>query len=140
MARSVLCLFYVIYPLSGTCSFYLMIKHLKKCVFSLAGVPSSKNFDITLMMCLLKNLKQVPPQSLKMNLVPPSSDKSEGADLVRLRLHRNTIGHIESNTIDAHIFKTMWADITQVFCSLYIKKYPFSFRKRRQLVLLVSFK
>ncbi|XP_076105704.1 uncharacterized protein LOC143074036 [Mytilus galloprovincialis] len=92
-------------------------------LFSTTGVPSSKNFDITLMMCLLKNLKQVPPQSLKMNLVPPSSDKSEGADLVRLRLHRNTIGHIESNTIDAHIFKTMWADITQAVLRLGGSKY-----------------
>ncbi|CAC5411171.1 unnamed protein product [Mytilus coruscus] len=43
-----------------------------------------------------------------MDLVPPFSDKSVGANLVRLRLHRNTIGHIKSNTIDTHTFTIMW--------------------------------
>lgn len=70
------------------------------------------------MMCLLTNLKQIQPQSLKMNVEPPSSDKSVGADLVRLRLRRNMIGHSESNTIKTHTFMTMWADITQVAFSI----------------------
>ncbi|CAG2249647.1 unnamed protein product [Mytilus edulis] len=92
-------------------------------LFPATGVPSSNNFDITLMMCVLKNLKQVPPQSLKMHVMPPSSDISEGADLVRLRLHRNTIGHIAGNTINTQIFTTMWTDLTQAVVRLGGSKY-----------------
>ncbi|XP_052073021.1 E3 ubiquitin-protein ligase DZIP3-like isoform X2 [Mytilus californianus] len=92
-------------------------------LFPSTGFPSSNNFDITLMVCLLQNLKQVQPHSLKTNVMPPSSDKSEGADLVRLRFHRNTIGHIERNTINTHIFTTMWADITQAVLRLGGSKY-----------------
>ncbi|XP_063447960.1 E3 ubiquitin-protein ligase DZIP3-like [Mytilus trossulus] len=96
----------------------ILSKPQMKVLYPISGSPSSKNFDITLMMCLLKNLKQIPPQSLNMTVEPPSSDKSVGADLVRLRLHRNTIGHLVGSTIKTHAFMTMWTDITQVAYSI----------------------
>lgn len=96
----------------------ILTKPQMDALYPLSGLPSSKKFDITLLMCLLKNLKQIPPHSLKMNSEPPSCDKSVGADLVRLRLYRNKIGHMESNKIETHTFITMWADITQAVLRL----------------------
>jgi hypothetical protein len=51
--------------------------------------PSSKDFDITLMICLLRNLM---PIDIMDNRLPSATDTSLRADLSRIKYYRNTSG------------------------------------------------
>ena len=57
---------------------------------------SSKNFDITLLVILLRNMCGLSPPATGWDAYPPEADKSCQVDIVRLRHFRNTIhGHAE---------------------------------------------
>jgi hypothetical protein len=59
-------------------------------ILDFSGEPSSKDFDITLMICLLRNLI---PHITIMDRLPSATDTSLGADLSRIKYYRNIIGN-----------------------------------------------
>ncbi|CAC5399401.1 unnamed protein product [Mytilus coruscus] len=77
-------------------------------LFPLIGKPSSENFDITLMICLISNLTDI---HIGMKL-PLPTQVSVGDDLSRIRHYRNTIAHTDSFINDAK-FNIYWVDISQ---------------------------
>jgi hypothetical protein len=80
----------------------------------LSGNPSSTTFDLTLMIALIRNLTRIRIS----DGVPLSSDVTVGADLSRLKYHRNQVAHNYSATLTDRQFQEWWNDITQVILEL----------------------
>ena len=73
--------------------------------------PLSKDFDITLMICLLRNLIPIDI----MDKLPSATDTSLGADLSRIKYYRNIIVHqCDDALIDDADFESYWNDVTPV--------------------------
>ena len=75
-----------------------------------SGEPSSKDFDITLMICLLRNL--IPFAII--DRLPPATDTSLRADLSRIKFYRNIIVHCDSALVADTDFESYWKDVTPV--------------------------
>lgn len=76
-----------------------------------SGEPSSKDFDITLMIFLLRNLI---PIDIMDNTQPSATDITLRADLSRIKFYRNFIVHCESALVDDTDFESYWKDIKPV--------------------------
>ncbi|XP_053391107.1 E3 ubiquitin-protein ligase DZIP3-like [Mercenaria mercenaria] len=89
--------FYLLYPQSGQ-------------------FPTTADFDITLSICLLRNLKCCGlNKHFAWNAIPQAGDTSLEADICRLRMFRNDIAHISSTTsITQNTFTHKWLEIEQV--------------------------
>ncbi|XP_053380366.1 uncharacterized protein LOC123559426 [Mercenaria mercenaria] len=79
-------------------------------------LPTIADFDLTLVICLLRNLKCCGlNKHFAWNVIPQPGDTSLEAELCRLRMFRNEISHISSTTgIHLAIFKQKWMEIEQV--------------------------
>ena len=75
-----------------------------------SGEPSSKDFDITLMICLLRNLIPIDI----MDRLPSATDTSLRADLSRIKYYRNMIVQSNSALVDDTDFESYWNDVTPV--------------------------
>ena len=76
-----------------------------------SGEPSSKDFDITLMICLLRNLIR---HITIMDSLPSATDTSLKADLSRIKYYRNFIVHCDSALVADTDFESYWKDVTPV--------------------------
>ena len=86
--------------ISCTCNIFMVL---------FSGKPSSKDFDVTLMICLLRNLI---PIDIMDNRLPPERDTSVRDDLSRIKYYRNIIVHCDS--VADTDFESYWKDVTQV--------------------------
>ncbi|XP_053385467.1 uncharacterized protein LOC123539385 [Mercenaria mercenaria] len=78
--------------------------------------PTTADFDLTLSICLLRNLKCCGlNKHFAWNAIPQAGDNSLEADICRLRMFRNEIAHISSTTsITQNTFTHKWLEIEQV--------------------------
>lgn len=74
------------------------------------GVASSKTFDLTLMICLLRNLASIEVG----DKLPLSSVINEAADLSRIKYYRNKFAHHDGCMVTNTDFEIYWSDIWQV--------------------------
>ena len=81
-----------------------------------SGEPSSKDFDITLMICLLRNLIR---HITIMDSLPSATDTSLKADLSRIKYYRNFIVHCDSALVADTDFESYWKDVTPVIHSYF---------------------
>ena len=72
--------------------------------------PSSKDFDIILMICLLRNLIPI----YIMDRLPSATDTSLAADLSRIKYYRNIIVLCNSALVADTDFESYWNDVTPV--------------------------
>ncbi|XP_052085845.1 uncharacterized protein LOC127723320 [Mytilus californianus] len=82
------------------------------------GVPDSKTFDVTLMICLIRNLSSMNPPVKGFDSLPLPWEITPGADLARIKCYRNKLAHHDSNTIDTAYFNTAWKDISDAVSRL----------------------
>ncbi|VDI64414.1 Hypothetical predicted protein [Mytilus galloprovincialis] len=82
------------------------------------GYTSSDNYDVTLMICLLRNLSTISPPSLGYDKLPPATEISDGADLARIKYHRNLIAHADKDELTTGEFNTMWACVYEAVLRL----------------------
>ncbi|CAC5422309.1 unnamed protein product [Mytilus coruscus] len=78
------------------------------------SAPSSSDFDLTLMMCLLRTLTSI----YESDVFPLETDTSEAACLMRLKHYRYLIGHNKELTLSNKDFTKYWAHITDAICKL----------------------
>ncbi|XP_063408881.1 ankyrin-3-like [Mytilus trossulus] len=72
-------------------------------LFPSGSLPDSSSFDLTLMVCLLRNLTKITIQ----DKLPRQSDISEGAAVSRIKFYRNQIAHSDSGAMsDSEFSKT----------------------------------
>ena len=80
---------------------------------------SSKTFDITLLMILLRNLGGLPSPITGWDTLPTATDMSREADIARLKYFRNTVyAHAEQASVDDTTFNAYWQDIRDTLVRL----------------------
>lgn len=77
-------------------------------------VPDSKNFDVTLMILLLRNLTTISPPHGGYDNLPSSSEITPAADLARVKYYRNILAHLDDAKLDSTEFSAAWDDIASV--------------------------
>ena len=82
---------------------------------------SSSNFDITLLMILLRNSCGFSPPSStgSWDKLPPASDNSTEANIARIKYYRNHVyGHARQASVDDATFNILWEDISNAIIAL----------------------
>lgn len=73
---------------------------------------SSANFDVTLLMVLLRNICRLSPPATGWDNLPPPTDTSHEADIARVKFFRNVVyGHAEQASVNDASFSYYWQDI-----------------------------
>ncbi|XP_062605991.1 uncharacterized protein LOC134267802 isoform X2 [Saccostrea cucullata] len=74
--------------------------------------PLSRDFDVTLLICLLRNMSpSTPAPTAGFDILPNPSDVSTGADLARIKFYRNKVAHSADARMNANEFNTSWIDV-----------------------------
>ena len=80
---------------------------------------SSRDFDITLLMVLLRNMCGLVRPATGWDTLPPATDTTLEADIVRIKCYRNTVyGHASEASIDDPTFSQYWQDIQDALIRL----------------------
>ena len=72
--------------------------------------PSSNNFDITLMVFLLRHLTNIQIQ----DQTPLMTNNSEAAALSRIKIYRNEIAHSFTGCLSKERFDSIWEIVVNV--------------------------
>ncbi|XP_022807051.1 nucleotide-binding oligomerization domain-containing protein 2-like isoform X4 [Stylophora pistillata] len=80
---------------------------------------SSADFDIVLLVVLLRNICGLVPPSTGWDSLPPPTDMSKEANIARLKYYRNTVyGHASEASVDDTQFNSYWQDISSAILGL----------------------
>ena len=88
---------------------------------SVTSNVSSANFDITLLMILLRNICGLSPPVTtgSWHKLPPDSDSSTEANIVRIKWYRNKVhAHASEASVDDATFNTLWQKISSAILAL----------------------
>ena len=86
---------------------------------TIKSAVSSKNFDITLLMVLLRNICGLVRPATGWDTLPPATDTTLEADIVRIKCYRNTVyGHASQASVDDPTFNQCWKDIQDALVRL----------------------
>ena len=100
---------------------YSVISHSQwSLLFPASGAPDSKNFDITLLTILLRNICGLSSPTTGWKVMPPAGDTSISADILRIKIFRNQVYHIASPQLDDTTFETLWKEISKPLVNLRI--------------------
>ena len=108
---------------SSTCNHNILLKlkgrgiikkkQWNKLYPSPTNAPNINDFDITLLSVLLRNICGLKPPRSGWDNTPNSSDHSELADSIRIKLFRNErFGHIAKTAVSMANFKAYWEEIS----------------------------
>ena len=94
------------------------------CLYNPSGPGTygkSTDFDISLLCKLLRAICNLTPPITGWDNLPNSTDHSLGADLIRIRIYRNSIyGHNHSIEITNADFEKLWREISEVLLRIAI--------------------
>ena len=80
---------------------------------------TSKDFDITLLMVLLRNICGLPAPATGWDSLPPASDLSVQAIIARVKHYRNSVyGHASEASVDDPTFNSLWQDVSAALVAL----------------------
>ena len=80
---------------------------------------SSRDFDVTLLMVLLRNICGLVSPITGWDALPAVTDRSHEADIARVKYFRNTVyAHAKHTSVDDETFKTYWQDIRDTLVRL----------------------
>ena len=80
---------------------------------------SSRDFDITLLMTLLRNICGLTPPVTGWDVLPAATDLSREAEIARIKYFRNTVyAHAEHASVDDATFDTHWKEIRDTLVRL----------------------
>ena len=80
---------------------------------------SSKDFDVTLLMLLLRNICGLIPPTTGWDNLPPAADTSAEANIARVKYYRNHVyGHASQASVDDATFNSYWQDISSALVGL----------------------
>ncbi|XP_028410540.1 uncharacterized protein LOC114533237 [Dendronephthya gigantea] len=92
-------------------------------LFPISGAPDSNNFDITLLTVLLRNICGLSPPATGWNVMPPVSDTSLSANILRVKMFRNEVyAHIPTASLDDTTFEKLWQEISVPLVNLGISQ------------------
>ena len=80
---------------------------------------TSKDFDVALLMVLLRNICGMTAPSTGWDSLPPASDTSVEANIARVKYYRNSVyGHAKQASVDDPTFNSLWQDISAALIAL----------------------
>ena len=80
---------------------------------------SSKDFDVTLLMLLLRNICGLTAPITGWDTLPPAADTSTEANIARVKYYRSHVyGHASQASVDDATFNTYWQDISNALVGL----------------------
>ena len=80
---------------------------------------SSKDFDVTLLMLLLRNICGLTPPATGWDNLPHTTDSSVEANIARVKYYRNHVyGHASQASVDDLEFSSYWQDISTALVGL----------------------
>ena len=80
---------------------------------------TSGDFDITLLMVLLRNMCGLAAPTTGWDSLPSGSDTSIEANIARVKYYRNSVyGHASQASVDDPTFNSLWQDISATLISL----------------------
>ncbi|XP_042811111.1 E3 ubiquitin-protein ligase DZIP3 isoform X1 [Panthera leo] len=86
-------------------------------------LPQSKQFDLYLLLALIKHLNVFPAPKKGWNMEPPSSDLSKSADILRLCKHRDILlSEILMNGLTESQFNSIWKKVSDILLRLGMKQ------------------
>ena len=86
---------------------------------AIKSAVSSKNFDITLLMVLLRNICGLVRPATGWDALPPATDVTLEADIVRIKCYRNIVyGRASQASVDDATFNQYWQDIQDALVRL----------------------
>ncbi|XP_063405914.1 uncharacterized protein LOC134689874 [Mytilus trossulus] len=89
------------------------------------NTTSSKDFDLTMMICLLRNIGGVSTPSNGWDQLPHPYDMSPGANLSTLKWYRNQLAHTTVTFMDNNEFTHKWTHIEKALTSLNNGQIPY---------------
>lgn len=94
---------------------------LNICCIPPPKLPNYKDFDVSLLYTLIRNLCPSVKPTQGWGIEPIDSDTQVGDDIERLRLFRNTCyGHADSTIIPDDVFEDLWTGLKSVIQRLQI--------------------
>lgn len=79
----------------------------------------SKEFDITLLLVLLRQICDLPPPATGWNNLPHASDKSVEANIARVTFYKNSLlRHASCASVDDPTFDALWLEISNALIGL----------------------
>ena len=85
--------------------------------------PNIQEFDITLLVILLRNICGLSPPSTGWNSMPGSTDNSREANIVRIKQFRNNFfGHVPGTNVSRLDFEAHWVEVGSTLRSLGINQ------------------
>jgi hypothetical protein len=82
-------------------------------------ISNIQEFDITLLVILLRNICSLTPPTTGWNVIPGSTDNSREANIVRIRLFRNNFfGHVPGTDVSRLDFEVHWLEVGSALRSL----------------------
>ena len=82
-------------------------------------ISNIQEFDITLLVILLRNICGLSPPTTGWNVMPGSTDNSREANIVRIRLFRNNLfGHVPGTDVSRLDFEAHWVEVGSALRSL----------------------
>ena len=83
------------------------------------ALPHPSRFDITLLFVLLRNICGLHPPGTGWDKKPPVTDKSQQANLARIKWFRNEVyAHITTTGIEAPLFTQYWVELSDTLVQL----------------------
>ena len=88
-------------------------------LYPATGPPDSNDFDISLLTILLRNICGLSSPATGWNAMPPKTDTSISADILKIKMFRNEVyGHTASAQYDDATFEKLWQEISQPLVKL----------------------
>ncbi|XP_063426074.1 golgin subfamily A member 6-like protein 10 [Mytilus trossulus] len=82
------------------------------------SASSSKDFDLTLMICLMRNLGGLLTPSNGWDQLPLMNEMIPGADLATLKWYRNQLAHMTITSMDINEFTDKWMRVDKALTAL----------------------
>ena len=97
---------------------HIINKSQKDKLYPPVGSPSSKNFDISLLYTLLRNVCGLPAPVTGWGTKPAPTDPSIGAAVEMIHFYRNQCGHPSAVDVNESSFELSWKEISEAMKQL----------------------
>ncbi|EDO41159.1 predicted protein [Nematostella vectensis] len=103
-------------------------------LYPASGNPESKQFDISLLSALLRNICGIlTPNDPFWSTYPPDANISDEANLVRIRMLRNDFAHSTTIRLNESQFEIFWEKLSSALGALGLNKFKIDDYKMRPI-------
>lgn len=96
--------------------------------------PSLEDFDVTLLMVLLRNTCGLASPATGWDSLPSPSDMSLEANIVRIKWYRNRVyGHAVEASVDDVTFNALWEDISRALMGLGVEEHTIKVLRKESM-------